>query len=128
MPGPVDPIKHLVDAVNHGDLQRALTVYGPDSVFVAQPGQVARGLGQIKEALAGFIALKPTLTFQSQETIEAGDIALCAGRWTLTGTDPAGKPVTMGGESADVLRRQPDGRWLIAVDNPWGTAILEPKK
>ncbi len=30
----------------------------------------------------------------------------------------------MSGESTDVLRRQPDGRWLIALDNPWGVQIL----
>jgi ketosteroid isomerase-like protein len=33
----------------------------------------------------------------------------------------------MGGVSSDVLRRQHDGRWLIAVDNPWGATILEQR-
>jgi hypothetical protein len=28
------------------------------------------------------------------------------------------------GVSSDVLRRQPDGRWLIAIDNPWGAQVL----
>jgi hypothetical protein len=30
----------------------------------------------------------------------------------------------MGGESSDILRRQSDGRWLIAIDNPWGAQVL----
>jgi len=30
----------------------------------------------------------------------------------------------MGGESSDILRQQRDGRWLIALDNPWGAKIL----
>jgi ketosteroid isomerase-like protein len=30
----------------------------------------------------------------------------------------------MAGESSDVLRRQRDGRWLIALDNPWGADLL----
>ena len=77
------------------------------------------------EALGRFVALKPTLRAQAQRVVEAGDIALYMGRWTLQGTDPAGQPVSMGGESTDVLRRQPDGRWLIALDNPWGGRILE---
>ena len=59
--------------------------------------------------------------------VVADDIALYVGRWTLQGADPAGQPVSMGGESSDVLRRQPDGRWLIALDNPWGAAILQPR-
>jgi ketosteroid isomerase-like protein len=54
----------------------------------------------------------------------SGTLEGALGEWTLSGTGQDGKPVTMGGLSADVLRRQPDGRWLIAVDNPWGTAIL----
>ena len=68
--------------------------------------------------------LKPTLTSETQELVEAGDVALYISRWSLRGTDPAGKPVTMAGESADILRRQEDGRWLIALDNPWGARIL----
>lgn len=28
------------------------------------------------------------------------------------------------GESSDILRRQADGRWLIALDNPWGAQVL----
>ena len=33
----------------------------------------------------------------------------------------------MGGESSDILRRQRDSRWLIAIDNPWGAQILEQR-
>ena len=40
------------------------------------------------------------------------------------GTGPNGMTVEMAGKSSDVLRRQPDGTWLIAVDNPWGTEVL----
>lgn len=44
----------------------------------------------------------------------AGDLALVHTRWSLEATAPDGA----------ALRRQPDGRWLIAIDNPWGTAVL----
>jgi len=56
--------------------------------------------------------------------VEAGDIALYCSRWVLIGTSPEGKPVEMTGISSDVLLRQNDGQWLIAVDNPWGTSIV----
>lgn len=39
-------------------------------------------------------------------------------------TGPDSKPMAMSGKSTDILRRQPDGRRLIVVDNPWGTEIL----
>jgi len=31
-----------------------------------------------------------------------------------------GKAVTRSGIATDVARRQPDGTWLIVVDNPYG--------
>lgn len=124
MAKPADTVEQLAEAINRGDLGAAVALYEPKAVLVAQPGQLARGSGEIRAALAGFIGLKPTLRTEKERVVEAGDIALYVGRWTLRGTDPAGKPVEMGGESSDILRRQTDGRWLIALDNPWGAQIL----
>ena len=122
--GPLDTVTSLMTAINDGDIEVAVSLYEPDAVLVAQPGQIARGRAAIRAALAGFISLKPTLRGHSQQIVEAGDIVLFCGRWKLTGTSPDGKKVEMGGVSSDVLRRQPNGRWLIAVDNPWGTSIV----
>src|SRR5262245_61938926 len=124
MAEPVDIVNQLADAINRSDLERAVGAYAPDAVLVVQPGRLARGSVQLREALAGFIALKGTLTSEVQEVSEAGDVALYMGRWNLRGTDSAGKPVVMSGESADILYRQGDGRWLIVLDNPWGAQIL----
>jgi ketosteroid isomerase-like protein len=33
---------------------------------------------------------------------------------------PGGKPFTATGQTAEVLRRQPDGRWLYINDHPAG--------
>lgn len=90
MAGPIDTVNELVDAINRGDLERAVVAYEPGAVLLIQPGQLARGSSQLREALAGFIALKPTLTSEAHEVIEAGDVALYMGRWNR-GTDPAGK-------------------------------------
>ena len=123
-PGPLDAVTSLVQAVNRGDLDRAVAMYDPKAVLMVRPGEIARGREQIGAALQGFIALRPTLSSSANRVFETGDVALYLGRWTLTGVGPDGAPVTMGGESTDVLRRQPDGRWLIAVDNPWGVTVL----
>jgi ketosteroid isomerase-like protein len=42
---------------------------------------------------------------------------LVLGRFTLSGRRRDGTPLDRTARFADVLRRQPDGRWLIAVDN-----------
>src|SRR6266702_4244236 len=102
---PHDTIEHLVQAINWGDVNAA--------------GASAR-----RQALTGFIALKPTLTMEARELVQTGDLALYLSRWNLCGTGPDGKEVRMNGSSTDVLRRQSDGRWLIVIDNPWGIALL----
>ena len=121
---PLDAVAQFVKAMNNGDLETALTFYEPGASLVVKPGVVVTGTVALREALAGFVALKPTLTTEAQQVMEAGDVALYCSRWSLRGTDPAGNPVHMGGRSSDVLRRQSDGNWLIALDNPWGTDIV----
>jgi uncharacterized protein (TIGR02246 family) len=124
MTTPLDTVNYLVRAINAGDLAAAVELYEPEAILVAQPGQIARGRSQLREALAGFVALRATLTSEVQHVLEAGDLALYLARWSLRGTDPAGQAVVLHGESTDILRRQADGRWLIAIDDPWGTQLL----
>src|SRR5262249_2877120 len=125
MSTPIDTVNELASALNRGDVGAALKLYESNAVLIAQSGRAARGPSELRAALEQFAALKPALRTQAQRVTEAGDIALYIGRWTLNGIDPSGQPIAMGGESSDILRRQPDGRWLIAVDNPWGAKILE---
>jgi uncharacterized protein (TIGR02246 family) len=122
--GPEGSVTRLTDAVNRGDLDAAAALYEPEALLVGQPGSEVRGHARIRETLRGFVGLRPTLTTTATQVLESGDLALYLGRWRLTGIGPDGAQVTMGGESADVLRRQFDGRWLIVVDDPWGTALL----
>ncbi len=126
MKTPLDTVNHLVRAINAGDLATAVELYEAEAILIAQPGQVARGRVQVREALAGFVAMQATLTSEAQHVLEAGDLALYLARWSLRGTDPAGAQVSLRGESTDILRRQADGRWLIAIDDPWGTQLLGP--
>ena len=120
----VEVVRNLMDAINKGDLDRALSYYEPNAVIVAQPGQLAQGTEAVRKALEGFISLKPLLQGSAHSVIEAKDIALFCSKWDLVGTSPEGNRVEMSGTSSDVLRRQADGRWLVAVDNPWGTSIV----
>lgn len=123
-PSPLDAVIQFVNAINKGDLETALSLYEPGASFVVQPGVVATGTPALREALAGMLALKPMLTTEAHQIVEARDIALYCSRWSMRGTDPAGKPLHESGRSADVLRRQPNGNWLIALDNPFGSEIV----
>jgi len=101
-----------------------MAMYEPEPTMATEPGRVAEGRAAVREALTGFLAMKPTLTPEKYKVITAHDLALSIIKWTLTGTDPDGHPLHLNGTSTDVMRKQPNGRWLFAIDNPWGAEFL----
>jgi uncharacterized protein (TIGR02246 family) len=122
---PAELIRHFMEAVNRGDLDAALSYYEKDAILISQPGKIAKGTNQIRAALGEFIALKPKLASSSSKTIDVGNLVLYCSKWNMACTTPDGKPMELRGASSDVLRQQPDGNWLIAIDNPWGADIIE---
>jgi uncharacterized protein (TIGR02246 family) len=105
-----------------GDLDALIGLYEPEATFAPQPGETAVGHDEIRAALTAFLAVRPRIEGEIEKVLAAGDTALVANRWKLTGTAPDGTPVDMSGRSADVLRRRPDGSWGILIDDPWGAA------
>ena len=120
---PAAVVERFGECLNSGDLDGALALYEPDAAFQAQPGEPpVRGADAIREALTGFFALEPRMSGEIVKVVEAGDLALVMNRWEMRGTQPGGEPLELGGVSADVVRRQPDGSWRVVVDDPWGGA------
>jgi uncharacterized protein (TIGR02246 family) len=107
----------LVAAFNAGDLDGVHALYDPDAVFVIKPGQVTDGPGELRAALRRLVELGARLTVHPDTFVRSGDVVLALGRYTLAGHRRDGAPFENESRFADVLRRQPDGRWLIAVDN-----------
>ena len=110
----------IAQAITAGDLEAAVALYGPNASMVPEPGKVATGTAGIREALGGFLALKPKLDLQLTNVVQAGDLALLTSKWTLAGTGPDGSAVNLAGRGTEVVRRQPDGTWLFVIDNPFG--------
>ncbi len=118
---PEEVNSRFAEALHAGDLDGLVALYEAEATLVPQPGQLATGIDEIRHALCGFIALKPTMNVEVCKVFQSGGIALTHSDWTLTGTAPDGSTVNMGGKSADVMRRQPDGTWLLIIDNPFGS-------
>ena len=118
---PEQVLEAVVDGINTGNYDLLLSLYEPDAAFATRPGKLAHGLGDICQALDGFIALNGKLDLEVKRVLQVGDLALVAGQWSFTGTAPDGEPVKLEARNADVLRRQADGSWRFAIDNPWGT-------
>jgi len=72
---PLNTVKNLVEAINDGDLDTALSLYEPQAVLIVQPGKIARGRDAIRTALEGFISLKPSLKGDAHQVVEAGEVS-----------------------------------------------------
>ncbi|MCX6621453.1 MAG: DUF4440 domain-containing protein, partial [Acidobacteria bacterium] len=61
-----------------------------------------------------------SISMETTSVLDTGDgIALLGGKWRLNGTGPDGNPMEMSGANSEIARRQPDGRWLFLIDNPF---------
>ena len=116
---PLDTISYLLDVRSRGDIEAALTCYEPNATVVTEPGKLATGKDAIRAFIQATISLP--IIFGDREIVEAKDIALHVSQWALRPTDGP----EIAGRTTDVLRRQPDGNWLLAIDNPWGRSLLE---
>ena len=106
------------------DIAGLLSLYEPDAVLLPQPGVVARGHAGIRESLNSFLAMKGTFRVGGSKIVSAGDVAIGYVDWTLDAKAPDGSPIHLEGKTTDVMRRHADGRWLIAIDSPFGAAGL----
>jgi uncharacterized protein (TIGR02246 family) len=111
-------MRSFTDRVHARDLDGLVALYEPAAVFEPQPGVLVEGREAIRQALAELLALRPTMVAETVQVLQADDVALVINEWTMTGTAPDGSEVRQGGRSADVVRRQPDGGWLVLVDKP----------
>lgn len=121
---PEEVVQALFTAFNDQDIEALLGLYEPGAIMVAQPGHLAAGTTALREALNGYLALKPTLALEKNDLITNGDLTLSLAKWTLKGTGPNGESIQMEGTATDILRKQTDGSWLFVIDNPWGGGIL----
>lgn len=109
---------NFVAAFNAGDRAALLDFYEPGAMLIAEPGGPVTGPEAIGAVLDGFLATGGKLTMTPNYCYVNGDIALTGAAWSLAGTDASGKPVDLGGgNTAEVMRRQPDGSWRYILDN-----------
>ncbi len=107
-----------------GDMFGLIELYEPDGVFEPQAGVVLRGTAEIMPALTELASMRPRIDYAGEpHVVIVDDIAIVANSWTMTAELPNGTIHREGGVSADVLRRQPDGTWLVLIDQPRGATL-----
>jgi uncharacterized protein (TIGR02246 family) len=117
---PEDMNAAFAEAVSSGDVERVVALYEPDALLAPQPGQRASGRDEIRAALGELLALGGTMTSRNVWCMQAGELALLQGEWSLEGTAPDGSPVSLTSRTAEVVRRQADGSWLYVIDHAFG--------
>ena len=110
----------FADAFSAGNLDSLVSLYEEQAVLAPQPGARVVGKAGIRDAFARMTARHPRITMTAAMIMERDGLALVRHEWVMTGTDAEGKPMERRGTSAEVLRRQPDGRWLYVLDHPSG--------
>jgi ketosteroid isomerase-like protein len=121
MTRPEDIYPALSEAYNAGDFEALVSLYDPKAVFVIKPGRVTTSPAELRDALQRLLALRGRLTINPHTFTRSDDLVLALGTFTLSGgRRKDGTAFERTSRFADVMRRQPDGRWLLAVDNPYG--------
>jgi ketosteroid isomerase-like protein len=104
---PEDLARSFVVRANAGDVDGLVALYEPDAVLAGSDGQVLIGTEAIRGFYARLLADRPTFVAGEQHAaLRQGDLALTSSR------------LVNGIVTAEIARRQLDGTWLWAIDQP----------
>ena len=104
------------------DIDALISLYEPGAVLFPEPGKKVTGHAQIRQALSAFLAMNGEFQMTTPRVIAGDGVAVVFAEWTLSATGADGSPVRLSGQTSDVVRRQPDGHWLLVIDSPFGAA------
>jgi ketosteroid isomerase-like protein len=110
-----------VQEFNKGNTDFLMTFYENEACFALRPGEIDNDPGSIRRSFQSFIDMGAKLQVKEKRVLYSSDLALMITDWTLVGADHTGKSINLAGSGAIVFRKQPDGNWLIVIENPWGT-------
>jgi len=114
---PADLDRLFEQLLNAADLEGLVALYEPNASLTLMRVHEVTGTSAIREALRGLLASRPRITIASVR------VALVSAEWRVTASGPDGKPSNTSGSSIEIARRQADGRWLFAIDKPFGVSV-----
>jgi ketosteroid isomerase-like protein len=109
---PADVYPALLKAFNAGDIDATVACYEPQACFVLKSGHAARGAAELREMFRATFSYKPDLELDVRKIIVV--------EWKSKTVSSSGEAKVWAGTATDIVRRQPDGTWKLALDVPYG--------
>jgi hypothetical protein len=104
---PEDIARLFLLRANAGDVEGLVALYESNAVLVGTGGELAIGTEAIRAFYSKLLAGRPKFEPGDQRpALRQGDLALTSSR------------LANGVVTAEVARKQPDGTWLWAIDQP----------
>jgi uncharacterized protein (TIGR02246 family) len=119
-------IKKCDMAIKQEDFDTLMNYYTDDAILVVKPGMIARGKEEIKKAfiaIANYFNNSVVPTQGEMIILEAGDTALVISQ-TLLDADKKDSEYSMDRKATYVFKKNLQGNWLCAIDNSYGTELI----
>jgi len=101
-------------ALNAKDAKAAAALYAEDAVLIPPGEPLVRGREAIEEYWRGAIESGGVrdVSVETMDALSSGSLGYETGSFVLTANGPDGEAVIDRGRYIELLRREPDGRWL----------------
>lgn len=123
----LETVESMTDAFHRSDLEGIMQRYESAAAVAFDPGQTLVDMATIRQTFQGAFALNPIFSYSGHEIMVLNDLAIHFAPWTMDGKTPDGQEISQSGLSVSVLRKQPDGKWLLVIDNPHGDYLMRDK-
>ncbi len=120
-------IEQADEAIRNEEFDKLMDFYTDDAVLVIMPGKLAYGKQEIKEAfikIAAYFKNSLVPTQGKMTMIEARDTVLVLSQ-TLLESDNQDESEYAMERRATYVYRKVNGKWLCAIDNSYGTTLLD---
>ena len=115
---PADVYPKLSKAFNAGDIDAIVACYEPEACFVSKSGRAYRGAVELRDLYRAMLSNRPQAKLDVRKIIPSGgDLALVIVEWTEWTSSETKR---WGATATDIVRKQSDGTWKLALDIPYG--------
>jgi len=109
----------FAELVRAADLDGLVSLYEPAACLVHRDGTLATGHDQLRDALSRLTTEPTEIRMRIVQVIACDGVAVIYNDWVARRTRSTGSETEWSGKAIEIVRRQHDGRWLFAIDDPF---------